>query len=150
MTGYLKLVSLCLVLSLTGCKVSPPSTFEHAVAKQVKQKITVRGKNDVNPLPPTLENIKAGQQAFSHYCMVCHGLDGQNTGVPFADRMSPPGPPLPTRDGQGYKDGQLKWIIANGILPPGMPAAHGNPNYKESRQIVHYIRHEPPNGWRAA
>src|SRR3989442_4082342 len=121
MTGYLKLVSLCLVLSLTGCKVSPPSTFEHAVAKQVKQKITVRGKDDVNPLPPTLENIKAGQQAFSPYFIVCHRLDGQNTRVPVADRMSPARPPLSSRDVQGYQNGQLQWIIANDILPSGLP-----------------------------
>src|SRR5207245_11738424 len=66
-------------LSLIGCKVSPPSALERAVAKQVKQKITVRGKDDVNPLPPTLENIKAGQQAFSHYCMVCHGLEDRKS-----------------------------------------------------------------------
>src|SRR5437879_12796222 len=107
MTGYLKLVSLCLALSLIGCKVSPPSALERAVAKQVKQKITVRGKDDVNPLPPTLENIKAGQQAFSHYCMVCHGLDGQITGAPVADRTPPPLPPLSPRAVRGYNDGHL-------------------------------------------
>ena len=146
MTGYLKLVSLCLALSVTGCKVSPPSAFESVVAKQVKLKITVRGKDNVNPLPATLENVKAGQQAFSHYCMVCHGLDGQNTGVPFADRMSPPVPPLSSRDVQGYKDGQLKWIIDNGIFPSGMPASKGILNDEEIWQIVHYIRHLPPNG----
>ena len=146
MTGYLKLVSLCLVLSLTGCKVSRPGSFERAVAKQVKQKITVRGKDDVNFVPATAENIKGGQQAFSHYCMVCHGLDGQNTGVPFADRMSPPVPLLSSPEVQAYKDGQLKWIIDNGIYPSGMPASKGILNDEEIWMIVHYIRHLPAKG----
>jgi mono/diheme cytochrome c family protein len=48
----------------------------------IKRKVTVGGKKDANPLPPNEENIRARQQNFSHYCVVCHGLDGQNTGVP--------------------------------------------------------------------
>ena len=146
MTRYLKLVSVFLLLSVTGCKVSPPSAFERVVAKQVKQKITVGGKGDVNPLPATPENIQAGRQAFSHYCMVCHGLDGQDTGVPFADRMSPPVPLLTSSDVQSYMDGQLKWIIDNGIYPSGMPASKGILNEDEIWAIVQYIRHLPPKG----
>ncbi len=146
MTRYLKIASLGLAFSLTGCKVSPPSGFERVVAKHVKQRITVRGKGDVNPLPATRENIQAGQQAFSHYCLVCHGLDGQNTGVPFVDRMSPPVPALSSPDVQAYTDGQLRWIISNGIYPSGMPAAKGILNDDEIWAIVQYIRHLPPKG----
>ncbi len=146
MTRYLKLVSLSLLLSATGCSVSQPSAFERAVAREVKQKITVRGKGNVNPLPATRENIQAGQQAFSHYCLVCHGLDGQNTGVPFADRMSPPVPPLSSPDVQAYTDGQLRWIISNGIYPSGMPASKGILNEDEIWAIVQYIRHLPLKG----
>ena len=145
-TRYAKLVSLMLVLSLTGCSVSQPSAFERAVAREVKQKITVRGKGDVNPLPATRENIQSGQQAFSHYCLVCHGLDGQNTGVPFADRMSPPVPVLSSPAVQAYTDGHLRWIISNGIYPSGMPASKGILNDEEIWTIVHYIRHLPPKG----
>ncbi len=146
MTRCVKLVSLGLALSLAGCGVSPPSAFERAVAREVKQKVTVRGKHAANPLPVSAENIQAGRQAFSHYCMVCHGLDGQNTGVPFADKMSPPVPLLTSPDVQSYKDGQLKWIIDNGIYPSGMPASKGILNDDEIWAIVQYIRHLPPKG----
>ncbi len=78
--------------------------------------------------------------------MVCHGLDGQNTGVPFADRMSPPVPPLNSTAVQKYTDGQLKWIIDNGIFPSGMPASKGILSDDEIWQIVDYIRHLPPKG----
>jgi hypothetical protein len=48
-------------------------------------------------------------------------LDGHGTGVPFAGKMSPPVLDLGDNDVQQYKDGQLKWIIENGIRFSGMP-----------------------------
>jgi mono/diheme cytochrome c family protein len=143
---HLQFASTALLAMLAGCKVSPPGALERTVAASVKRRITVGGKDDVNPLPATAENIRAGQKAFSHYCLVCHGLDGQNTGVPFADRMSPPVPPLNSAEVQAYRDGQLRWIIQNGIYPSGMPASKGILNDDEIWSIVDYIRHLPPKG----
>ena len=146
MSRRLKLVSFGLLLALAGCKVSPPGTLERSAAKQVKQRITVGGKKEQNPLPATPANIREGQAAFSHYCLVCHGLDGQNTGVPFAEAMSPPVPLLSSPEVQEYTDGQLKWVITNGIFPSGMPASRGILNDEEMWAIVDYIRHLPPKG----
>src|SRR5712691_5577891 len=140
------LLLLGLLLSLVACKAREPGSMETAMARNIKQRITVGGKHEKNPLPTTEENIHAGRENFSHYCMVCHGLDGQNTGVPFAEKMSPPVPSLNSTAVQGYTDGQLKWIIDNGIFPSGMPASKGILNDEEIWQIVHYIRHLPPNG----
>jgi mono/diheme cytochrome c family protein len=112
----------------------------------VKREVTVRGKRERNPLPDSEENIQAGRKNFANYCLVCHGLDGQNTGVPFADRMSPPVPPLNSPAIQSYSDGQLKRVIDNGIFPSGMPASQGILNDEEIWQIVTYLRHLPPKG----
>src|SRR5262249_9545050 len=111
-----------------------------------KRTLSVGGKKDANPVPANEESIRAGQQNFSHYCVVCHGLDGQNTGVPFADRMSPPVPLLNSANVQRYSDGQLKWIIEHGISASGMPASKGILNDEEIWQIVGYIRHLPAKG----
>lgn len=100
----------------------------------------------VNPLGATPENIAAGRRAFGGYCMVCHGLDGQNTGVPFAGQMSPPVPVLSSPAVQRYSDGQLKWVIENGIFPSGMPASKGILGEGEIWEIVTYIRHLPAKG----
>ena len=78
--------------------------------------------------------------------MVCHGLDGQNTGVPFADRMSPPVPDLGSPQVQKYSDGQLKRIIDDGIFPSGMPASRGILGDDEVWRIVLYLRHLPQKG----
>ena len=139
-------LALALLLLLGGCAARQPGSVETALAQQVKQRLTVGGGGDTNPLPPSDENIKAGRENFAHYCMVCHGLDGQNTGVPFADRMSPPVPRLNSPAVQHYRDGQLKWVIDHGIFPSGMPASKGTLNDDEIWQIVIYLRHLPPAG----
>jgi mono/diheme cytochrome c family protein len=146
--GSLAKTSLAMLLMTvtSACAVRPPGPLETSLAQGVKRNLTIRGKKDQNPLAPTEENIRKGQANFSNYCMVCHGLDGQNTGVPFAERMSPPVPDLKSPMVQAYSDGQLKWIIDNGIYPSGMPASKGILNEDEIWQIVHYLRHLPGKG----
>lgn len=134
------------VLLLTGCKARTPGALETGFMQRAKRWVTVRGKSDVNPVAATPENIRAGQENFRAYCMVCHGLDGQGTGVPFADKMSPPVPSLASASTQAYSDGQLRWIIQNGIFPSGMPASKEIFHDEEVWQMVLYIRHLPPKG----
>jgi mono/diheme cytochrome c family protein len=47
---------------------------------------------------------------------------------------------------QNYSDGQLKWIIENGIAPSGMPASKGILSEQDIWAIVLFIRHLPPAG----
>ena len=86
--------SALLLAALASCKASPPGKFETYVATQVKHRITVGGTKDRNPFSPSAPNIIEGRQQFQNYCSSCHGLDGLNSGVIFADKMSPPVPPL--------------------------------------------------------
>jgi len=136
----------CLCIAIAGCKVTPPGAAETAALQWTKHNITVGGKNDKNPIKATAENIESGKQAFGFYCVVCHGRDGQNTGVPFAKSMSPPLPSLASGDVQRYTDGQLKWIIENGISPSGMPASKGILSDDDIWTIVVYLRNLPPAG----
>jgi mono/diheme cytochrome c family protein len=73
-------------------------------------------------------------------------MDGQNTGVPFADAMSPPVPSLSSSKIQSYTDGQLKWVIDYGIAPSGMPGSRGILSDDEIWSIVLFIRNLPPAG----
>ncbi len=143
--GFLCLFTLFVV---GGCKPRSegPGKFESAVAREVKRKITIGGKDWKNPVEDSDENAKVGAEHFQHHCMICHGLDGHNTGVPFASKMDPPVPDLASNDVQGYTDGQLKWIIQNGIAPSGMPSWQGILDDDEMWHIVAYLRHLPPAG----
>lgn len=139
-------VLLFLAALEAGCQASPPRKWETSFASFVKHNITIGGKDVRNPLAETRGNIAFGQENFDHYCVVCHGLDGQNTGVPFAEAMSPPVPLLTSREVQSYADGQMKWVIDNGIKPSGMPGAKGILTDTEIWSIVIYLRHLPPAG----
>ncbi|NYF53845.1 c-type cytochrome [Tunturiibacter gelidoferens] len=141
----LSLLSI-LSIGLSGCRVSAPSATETHVVNWTKHHITIGGKKDVNPVAASAENIEDGKQNFTSYCMVCHGLDGQNTGVPFATSIAPPIPSLSSAEVQAYTDGQLKWIIKNGISPSGMPASATEFSDDDIWHIVLYIRHLPPAG----
>jgi cytochrome c553 len=134
------------VTAICGCKATPPSKTEASIIWGLKHHLTVGGKSDHNPLAPTPKVIADGKEAFSHYCAACHGLDGQNTGVPFAERLSPPPPSLASQNVQQYSDGQLKWIIDNGLRPSGMPGSSGILSNDEIWSIVVYIRHLPQAG----
>src|ERR1700737_3646314 len=81
-----------ILVLITGCKANPPGKVETTIVNTAKHKIFIRNKSEKNPLQVSAATISDGKEAFSHYCAACHGLDGQNTGVPFADRMAPPVP----------------------------------------------------------
>jgi mono/diheme cytochrome c family protein len=129
-----------------GCKADTPGRVETTVMNWAKHKILVHNKTQRNPLRDNAEAVADGKEAFSHYCVACHGLDAQNTGVPFAERMSPPVPSLAGAGVQSYTDGQLKWIIDFGIWPSGMPGSKGTLSDDEIWSIVIYLRHLPPAG----
>jgi cytochrome c len=131
---------------IAGCKATPPGKWETSLMTKVKHSVTVGGKSVKNPLAEIPANVEDGRIAFSHYCAACHGLDGQNTGVPFADRMSPPVPLLNSPQVQTYTDGQIQWVIDNGISPSGMPASKGILTEREIWSIVVFIRHLPAAG----
>jgi mono/diheme cytochrome c family protein len=144
--GIAVVTTAAILLLLSGCKVRTPGSVETTLMEGAKRRLTVGGRSDKNPLQATEENIHSGKQTFTSYCMVCHGLDGQNTGVPFADKMAPPVPRLNSAPVQAYSDGQLHWIIQNGIFPSGMPASKDVFRDEEIWQLVLYIRHLPPQG----
>jgi mono/diheme cytochrome c family protein len=142
-----RLILLSVLCSaLLGCSARPPSRAETEIAYWTKHHITIHGKKDINLVPATPENIEDGKQIFTSYCMVCHGLDGQNTGVPFAATVSPPIPSLASTEVQAYTDGQLKWIIKNGIYPSGMPPSKGDFSDDDMWRMVLYVRHLPKAG----
>lgn len=131
---------------LAGCRATPSGRLEGTCIQWVKHNITVRGSSDVNPIRTTPIAVKEGMRIFAFYCVVCHGRDGQNTGVPFADRMAPSVPNLSSPEVQSYNDGQLKWIIENGLKPSGMPASKELLSDREIWTLVVYLRHLPPEG----
>jgi mono/diheme cytochrome c family protein len=139
-------IASLLLAGLAGCRATPPGKLETVTVTFAKHNFLIGNKKQKNRLPDTPETRADGKEAFSHYCVACHGMDGQNTGVPFIDHISPPIPSLASSDVQRYTDGQLKWILDNGISPSGMPGSKGILSDEELWSIVAYLRHLPPAG----
>jgi len=129
----------------------------------------VPNNHTANPVVPMPENIAFGREGFSRYFISCRGLEGQTSGAPFVARMSSPVPFLAPADVQACGDRQLKWIVDNGLWPPGSKGVltdqqiwslnchdvHGTGDYAELRKPANAIClecHAPgaPNGPRAA
>jgi mono/diheme cytochrome c family protein len=129
-----------------GMAATKPGALETRVVQGAKHRFLVGNRMLKNPLLTTPQRLADGNEAFKHYCVACHGMDGQNTGVPFAETMSPPVPSLASPEIQTYTDGQLKWVIDNGIWPSGMPGSRGTLSDEEIWSIVIYLRHLPTAG----
>lgn len=129
------------ILLLVGCKAKEPGSVEKQVAGEVKE--TIGDKHWKNPIPDNEQSVNRGAEHFRRHCQICHGLDGQNTGA-FADKMSPLVAGLTFKHVQEYTDGQLKWIIENGIPHTDMPGWRDIIEEQEMWYIVRYLRHLPP------
>jgi mono/diheme cytochrome c family protein len=144
-----RLFSVAVIIFLAGivgCKANPPGRVETKAVTFAKHHFLIGNKNQRNPIADTSEARADGKEAFSHYCVACHGSDGQNTGVPFVDHISPPIPSLASPDVQSYTDGQLKSILDYGIWPSGMPGSKGTLSDDELWSIVVFLRHLPSAG----
>jgi cytochrome c553 len=144
MQPFIIAMAAIILAGLGGCKADPPGKLESATITFAKHHVFIGNKSQKNPLPYNSETWRDGKEAFSHYCVACHGMDGQNTGVPFVDHISPPIPSLASEEVQRYTDGQLKWILDNGIRPSGMPGSKGTLSDDELWSIIVFLRHLPP------
>jgi mono/diheme cytochrome c family protein len=83
---------------------------------------------------------------FARYCAMCHANDGSGVNAPIAG-VFPPAPDLRSETTQGLTDGEIFYIIENGVRFTAMPAfGTGTPDPKGEElawQLVHFIRHLP-------
>jgi len=80
-----------------------------------------------------------GREAFNGSCAVCHGADGSGEGR-FGAAMYPPASDLRTANVQKRSDGQLYWVVRNGLSFVGMPAFGEQYNDEAIWAIVGYVR----------
>ena len=138
---------LCFVLIVRrGFRAtSEPSLLERTVARRVRNfAIPIRSRREKNPLKASAGNLQAGRQLFLARCAMCHGIDG--TGMtPVGRNLYPRVPNLHSPGTQALTEGEIHYIIQNGVQLTGMPA-WGSPNQRTEDiwQIVLFIRNLRP------
>lgn len=98
----------------------------------------------VNPLEATPEVIADGLSHFADHCASCHANDGSGD-TPIGRNLYPKAPDMRESETQSLTDGELFYVITNGIRLTGMPAwGSGSPDEDHgSWALVHFIRRLP-------
>ena len=122
-----------------------PHALEIWMARQIRHlAIPIDKRNLTNPVPLTAEVRREGRAHFADHCAVCHANDGSGQ-TPIGKNVYPKAPDLRLRETQSMSDGELFWVIHNGIRFTAMPAwGAGEPEKDlDSWKLVHFIRHLP-------
>ncbi len=123
-----------------------PSRFEIMMARNVRHlAIPSNARLAQNPLLVSPEDLRDARLHFADHCAVCHANDGGGQTM-IGSGLYPKPPDLRLPETQSLTDGELFWIIENGVRFTGMPAfsnggEHGG--MQDSWKLVHFIRHLP-------
>lgn len=106
-------------------------------------------KSKMNPIPNSPEVIADARAHWADHCASCHANDGSGDTV-VGKNLYPPAPDMRLPATQQLADGELFYIIQNGIRLTGMPgwgaetsqssSAHDE---EDSWKLVRFIRHLP-------
>jgi mono/diheme cytochrome c family protein len=122
-----------------------PHALEVLAARQIRRlAIPLEQRNAQNPIPLSPAVIKEALAHFADHCALCHANDGSGD-TPIGKNVNPKALDLRLADIQSMSDGEMFWIIHNGIRFTAMPAwGEGDPaEDKDSWKLVHFIRHLP-------
>jgi mono/diheme cytochrome c family protein len=122
-----------------------PGRLEAAVAPRLRAFAIPRDARERrNPVAATPEAIAEGLEHFADHCAVCHANDGSGD-TAMGRGLYPRVPDMRLPATQNLSDGELFYIIENGVRLTGMPAwGNGTKEGEEaSWKLVAFIRHQP-------
>jgi len=128
-----------------------PTRLEAFVARNARHLAIPRNPRlTQNPVLDSPEEQREARLHFADHCAICHGNDGSGD-MPIGNGLYPKTPDLRLSATQDLSDGELFWIIENGVRFTGMPGFssngdHANGNHgngQDSWKLVHFIRHLP-------
>jgi len=121
----------------------PPGALEKRLAGiALDRAVAKRAPDRKNPVAASPETLARGMAHYREMCVTCHGAPGVDASE-IGEGLNPPPPDLTLARVQARSDGELHWIVANGIRMTGMPAF--GPTHKEEEiwKIVAFLRHLP-------
>jgi mono/diheme cytochrome c family protein len=122
-----------------------PGPIETALARTMRGFAIPRGERDrVNPVKPTPEVMAEGMAHYADHCAACHADDGSGR-TALGEGLYPKPPDMRQAATQSLTDGELFYIIENGIRLTGMPAwSTGEQEGEDGTwHLVHFIRRLP-------
>jgi mono/diheme cytochrome c family protein len=121
----------------------PPGALETRVARfALDRAVARRAPKGPNPLKPDAEVLRAGLTHYRQMCVSCHGAPGVDASE-AGEGLNPPAPDLTLGRVQKRTDGELFWLVQNGIRMTGMPAFGPTHKDEEIWKIVAFLRRLP-------
>jgi mono/diheme cytochrome c family protein len=123
---------------------NPPSQMEAAIARRARATmIPASARSLTNPEPASADIIRSGMSHWADHCATCHANDGGGQ-TPMGQGLYPRVPDMRQAATQQLTDGELFYIIENGVKLTGMPAWSTGPDGEASSwHLVHFIRKLP-------
>ena len=124
---------------------TPPGALETAVARTARHTlIPSAARRRTNPSTATPEIIREGMEHWADHCATCHGNDGAGQ-TSIGQGLYPKPPDMRQAATQSLSDGELFYIIEEGVKITGMPAwGTGTPEGEAaSWHLVQFIRQLP-------
>ncbi len=120
-----------------------PSAIEAYVAKSVRRMaIPASAREAKNPFAATPELLADARAHFADHCATCHANDGSGQTI-IGQNLYPKAPDMRLPQTQNLSDGEIYYIIHNGIRLTGMPAWGKATRDEDSWKLVFFIRHLP-------
>ncbi|MEO6569742.1 MAG: cytochrome c [Opitutaceae bacterium] len=92
-----------------------------------------------SPITATEENIAAGGTLFAQNCAICHGEDGKSrTGIAKSMKIKPTD--LTGMAMHGITDGEIYWVVTNGIRIAKMPAFKSRASAEERWRMTLFVK----------
>lgn len=143
--GVLAAVALSILHDGMSARAQP-SALEAVIAGTMRKLAMPSSMRDAkNPVANSPEVLRDARLHFADHCAICHGNDGSGDTM-MGRGMYPKPPDLRAPMTQNRCDGEIFWIIENGVRLTGMPGfggatAHGDT--QDTWKLVHFIRHLP-------
>jgi mono/diheme cytochrome c family protein len=141
-------IAIAVGVSLASRGISakdPPGPTETVVARRLRSAAIPRAAREQrNPVQPSADAIKAGMEHFADHCAICHANNGSGD-TEIGRGLNPRAPDMRQAATQNLTDGELFYIIANGVRLTGMPAwgTGGEHDTNDNWRLVVFIRHLP-------
>jgi mono/diheme cytochrome c family protein len=122
-----------------------PGGMETRIARAARRLAIPRTmRQQPNPIPASAAAIADGMAHFADHCASCHGNDGSGQ-TEMGRGLYPKAPDMRRPETQALSDGELFYIIENGVRFTGMPAfGTGTAAGVESTwRLVHFVRRLP-------
>ncbi len=119
---------------------TPPDMLDR-VAPTARDKAIARQAPQMR-LPAEPAAATRGMEHYGENCLPCHGAPGVKP-MEMAQGMNPVPPLLDGPHTRALSDGELFWIVKNGIRASGMPAFGVNHEDAHIQDIAAFVRHLP-------